>query len=194
MNIEDFTNDVGNRGEHLQYALNLAAAGHVCEFGVQNGGSLHFIADCIRPRIVHGFDSFLGLPEAWRKNAMNLTIKGAMAVKSIPIARDNARLVAGWFSATLPLWLAANPGPIGFAHIDCDLYSSAACVLTAIRSRLVAGTVIVFDELYNWDWPQNYTEWAANEWRALQELVASGVRLKPLARTTGHSAGSVVVL
>lgn len=193
MNIEDFTNAVGSRGNHLSYAVRRSVFGHVCEFGVQNGGTLHVLADYFRPRVVHGFDSFIGLPEEWRKNAFNVTPKGAMAVQSLPIVRENARLVAGWFQDTLPKWLATNNGPMGFVHIDCDLYSSASCVLTLLKSRLIAGTVIVFDELYNWGFPQNYTEWASHEWRAMQELIASGIRLRPLARTTGYSAASVVV-
>jgi hypothetical protein len=193
MNITDFTNAVGDRQAHLRYALAHAGEGMVCEFGVQRAVTLNAIADMVAPRHAWGFDSFQGLPEEWRKNAMNLTPKGAMAQKVMPIIRDNVTLVVGWFAETLPKWLKQHAGPIAFAHIDCDLYSSASCVLQNIASRLVAGSVLVFDELYNWDWPQNYTEWAKHEWRALQELLDSGIRLKPLARTTGHSAGSVIV-
>lgn len=194
MRIEDFTNAVGNRVEHLRYAISRCVDGLVCEFGVQRAITLNQIADLVKPRMVYGFDSFQGLPEEWRKSRLNVTSKGAMAQKVMPLHRDNAAIVVGWFAETLPKWLKQHAGPIAFAHIDCDLYSSSACVLTNIASRLVAGSVLVFDELYNWLHPTEYTEWERHEWRALQELLDSGVRLKPLARTTGHSAASVVVL
>ena len=35
-------------------------------------------------------------------------------------------------------------------HIDCDLYSSTRTVLTLLRGRMVPGTLLVFDELFNY--------------------------------------------
>jgi hypothetical protein len=40
--------------------------------------------------------------------------------------------------------------PIAFLHIDCDLYASTKTVFDILSDNLVSGTVIVFDELYNY--------------------------------------------
>jgi hypothetical protein len=60
--------------------------------------------------------------------------------------------VKGWFEATLPGFLAAHPEPVALLHLDCDIYSAAAFVLRQLLShgRLVAGSVIIFDELFNY--------------------------------------------
>ncbi|MDQ3475291.1 MAG: class I SAM-dependent methyltransferase, partial [Actinomycetota bacterium] len=55
---------------------------------------------------------------------------------------------------------------MAIAHIDSDLYSSAVFVLQQLRPRMVDGTVIVFDEFYN------YPGWRGHEYRAWQEFVA----------------------
>jgi hypothetical protein len=58
-------------------------------------------------------------------------------------------------------------------HVDCDLYSSTKSVLNALGAQLVPGSVIVFDEYWN------YPGWRQHEHRAFQELVASrGLRYR----------------
>ena len=52
-----------------------------------------------------------------------------------------------------------------FIHIDSDLYSSAKTVLTLLQKQIVSGTVIVFDEYFN------YPNWQQHEFRAFQEFV-----------------------
>ena len=93
---------------------------------------------------MHGFDSFQGLPEAWSAH------EGAGAYSTagrLPRGRGQRRAcIAGWFEDTLPPFLAAHPGPIRLLHIDCDLYSSTRTVLEAADARLVAGSVLVFDD------------------------------------------------
>jgi hypothetical protein len=60
---------------------------------------------------------------------------------------------------------------VAFVHVDADLYSSARTVLTLVGPRLVAGTVVVFDEYFG------YPGWREHEYRAWQEYVAeTGVR------------------
>jgi hypothetical protein len=52
--------------ELMDYALGTVALdGHYLEFGVFTGGTIRFIARRTAPRLIHGFDSFKGLPEAW---------------------------------------------------------------------------------------------------------------------------------
>jgi hypothetical protein len=82
------------------------------------------------------------------------------------IAAPNVVLHKGWFADTLPGFLVANPGPVRFAHVDCDLYSAAKAVLDHIEPRLVPEAVIVFDEYLN------YPGWERHEHLAFQEMVA----------------------
>jgi len=64
-----------------------------------------------------------------------------------PEVPANVVLHAGWFDDTLPVFLAGTPGPVRFANIDCDLYSSTRSVLTALAGRIRPGTILVFDRL-----------------------------------------------
>ena len=59
-------------------------------------------------------------------------------------------LIEGWFDKTLPDFLARERGPIGFIHVDCDIYSSTKTVLELTIPRLAPGAVIVFDEFFNY--------------------------------------------
>ena len=56
--------------------------------------------------------------------------------------------------------------PIAFVHIDCDLYSSTKTIFDLLTDRLIPGTIIVFDEYFN------YPNWENHEFKAFQELVA----------------------
>ena len=153
-----------SRIEVLDLALrHLAGDGLVCEFGVFEAESINHIADRLPHRTVYGFDSFEGLPERWRE-AFG---PGAFSTGGrLPSVRPNVRLLKGWFDATLPAFAAAHPGPAALLHIDCDLYSSTRCVLERLGGRLVPGSVIVFDEYFN------YPGWEEHEFRAFGEFAA----------------------
>src|SRR5215470_5793105 len=50
----------------IEFALSAVKIdGHYMEFGVFRGGSIRFIARHVGARVVHGFDSFEGLPAPW---------------------------------------------------------------------------------------------------------------------------------
>jgi hypothetical protein len=149
----------------LDMALSeLTIDGHILEFGVFQGGTITYIAER-RDQTIHGFDSFQGLPEKWSGGGNN-SQKGAFSMHGkLPKVPFNVRLHKGLFSDSLPKWLAENPGPIALVHIDCDIYSSTKCVFDLIQNRLVAGSIIVFDEYFN------YHNWQRHEYRAFQEMV-----------------------
>ncbi|GAA3890255.1 class I SAM-dependent methyltransferase [Saccharothrix violaceirubra] len=136
----------------LEYALSLVAAdGLALEFGVYTGTTLKIIAQALEDRGVFGFDSFEGLPEDWR----NGFPAGMFSVDGLPDV-PGAELVPGWFDDTLPGFLAEHPEPVAFLHVDCDLYSSTRTVLDLVGPRLVPGSVIVFDEYFNFPgWQQH---------------------------------------
>lgn len=149
----------------LEYALTLAPAdGMALEFGVFSGRTLGVIARARRSREVYGFDSFEGLPENWRVGFPAGTFGGDMLPAGVPRVRG-AELVPGWFDETLPRFLEEHPGPVAFLHIDADLYSSARTVLELVGPRLHTGSVIVFDEFFN------YQGWEDGEFRAWEEYV-----------------------
>jgi hypothetical protein len=150
--------------ELIDYSLGAVAIdGHYVEFGVFTGGTIRFIARRIGPRTIHGFDSFKGLPEAW--SGFNLG-RGAFDLRGrLPRVPNNVRLHRGYFEDSLPPWLQDNPGQVAFIHLDCDLYSSTKTVLGFIASRMTSGTVILFDEYFN------YANWEQHQFKAFQEFV-----------------------
>lgn len=164
-------------GETLTQALSLAPeTGMACEFGVFSGSTLKTIAAARSGREVYGFDSFQGLPEDWRANIP----AGAFRADEVPEV-DGATIVPGWFSDTLPGFLAEHPGPVAFLHLDADLYSSTKTVLDEIGDRLRPGSVVLFDEYFN------YPGWEAHEHRAWREFVErSGVEFEYLCYTSNN--------
>ena len=131
------------------------------EFGVFSGHTINHIARQV-DQTVYGFDSFEGLPERWR----DTWGAGHFKVKELPKVPQNVTLIKGWFDKTLPEFLKTHPGDVAFLHVDCDLYSSTQTILTFLAPRIKAGTVIVFDEYFN------YPGWREGEFKAFQEFVA----------------------
>jgi predicted O-methyltransferase YrrM len=143
------------------------------EFGVHTGGTLRTIAELAPAGSVYGFDSFEGLPEDWRTQFA----AGSFAVDALPDV-PGAELVVGWFDQVLPGFLAEHPEDVAFLHLDADLYSSTKTVLDALESRLRVGTVIIFDEYFN------FPEWQEHEHRAWTEFVArTGIEFEYLGFT-----------
>ena len=151
-----------NRFELLDHALQqVTVKGLYCEFGVWKGESINYIAGRVKDKI-HGFDSFEGLPEDW----ITAREKGTFAVEKLPLVPANVELHKGWFSKSLPGFSQAHPGPLAFAHLDADLYSSTRDVFQALRDRIVPVTIVVFDEYFN------YPGWRDGEFKALEEFAS----------------------
>lgn len=184
------------RFEWLRHCLNRApATGHILEFGVWLGHSIRVLAETAPSRRLHGFDSFIGLPEPWEKNESLTHDAGYLSTDGkLPDVPANVRLWQGWFSETVPQWLECTAGEIAFIHIDCDLYKSTKQVLTALDQRIVPGTVIVFDELIDFTKEQGYAEWENGEWRALHEWSEECDRaVVPIGRTDQYQVAVRVV-
>jgi tetratricopeptide (TPR) repeat protein len=150
---------VGTNTQTVVIALEAATVdGLVLEFGVYNGKSIRRIASLIN-QTVHGFDSFEGIPEAWNDEP-----KGSYSAQGqLPSVPNNVTLHPGWFIDTLPAFVAQSNEPVRFLHIDCDLYSSTKTVFEYLASRIVSGTVIVFDEFIG------YKSWQDDEFKAFIE-------------------------
>jgi hypothetical protein len=137
--------------------------GLFCEFGVYKGTTVNFISALVPDRDVHGFDSFEGLPEAWRDGYG----KSTFAIRGLPPVNRNVKLHKGWFNQTVPQFSASTRDPIAFIHMDADLYSSTRTVLEGLADRFVAGTVVQFDEFFG------YPGWRSGEYKAFIEFAAS---------------------
>lgn len=146
----------------VRYAIEqVSVPGLYLEFGVGRGKSMRWIAGTVTD-VVHGFDSFKGIPEHWNGNPI-----GSFAQKKLPKVPDNVEFHKGYFQDTLSGFLRTHPDPVAFVHIDCDLYSSTAFVFRELGQRLQPGTIILFDEYYN------YHRWQQHEFRAFKEFVAA---------------------
>ena len=148
---------------HATFELATQAAkvkGSVLEFGVRHANSTRQLA-ALAKQVVHGFDSFEGIPEDWHDEG-----KGSYSTRGvIPKVPSNIHLHAGWFDATLPKFLETNTEQARLINIDCDIYSSTKTVLDLLGSRIVKGTVIIFDEYIG------NQHWREDEYKAFQEAV-----------------------
>lgn len=147
--------------DYLKYCIEqVNAEGCWLEFGVGSGKSLSFIARNKPDSAIYGFDSFEGLPEDWTFSDTKIYTKNTYSRHGIPpqLTQKNIQLIKGLFHETLPGFCERTNKPAAFVHIDCDLYSSTKQVLDILHScsMLQRGTVILFDEFYNYQNFKNY--------------------------------------
>ena len=175
-----------NADEYLRDLVQRAPDGALLEFGVATGGTINQIARAAPGCTVHGFDSFEGLPEDWTGHNQQ---RGAFGRGGkAPRVEPTVRLHKGWFSDTIGVWKAEYPEKAGFIHVDCDIYSSTKDVLWSLRDRLQVGTVIAFDEYFN------YPNWRQHEARALAEFVAEfGITYRYIAYTAVDGAVAIEI-
>jgi hypothetical protein len=148
-----------SRARLLDIVLQNAASvpGDVFEFGVSAGDSfLTFLERC-PDRQVYGFDSWEGIPEDWWTRP-----KGTFAATPPEFKNPNGHLVKGWYDESAPRFFHDWRGHIAILHIDCDLYSSTVTVFQHALSYCGPGTVVLFDEFWNYPGFSNH-EWLA--WR-----------------------------
>ena len=172
---------VADRGAVWTEMLKIAADRKVLylEFGVYTGAATRFWSGGLRhpDSILHGFDSFEGLPDAagpWKQGQFD--VAGRMP----QIDDSRVRFFKGWFDATLPTY-APPSHDLLVLNLDADLYTSTLCVFDYIGPLIKPGTLIYFDEMNH----------VTHEPKAFAEFMQkSGRRFKPLAadRTLAHVA------
>lgn len=168
----------------LSHAVDRIAIKDGCalEFGVYEGATLRHIAKIIKQN-VHGFDSFVGLPESgggtyWGKGMFDL--QGRM-----PEVPSHVKLHKGWFEDTIPVFLNEHKEDIALLHLDPDLYSSHKTVFRLCAKRIKPGTVIVFDDFFD------FPGWENQGAKAFHEFVAEyKVEYKFLAYYGARSMGT----
>lgn len=143
------------------------------EFGVWRGESLRGIAKRLHNpnSLLHGFDSFEGLPERWNSEPVGKFSLGG----AIPQIEDKrVTLHKGWFQETVPEFEFPSHEVL-VINFDADLYSSTAYVLNWVRNRLAPGSYLYFDEFCD----RNH------EFRAFDEFLESTkMRFTLLAATS----------
>ena len=127
-----------------------------------------------------------GLPEDW----FGMYRKGAFdTAGKLPRVRSNVTLHKGWFADTLPNFVKDHNEKIAFVHVDCDLYSSTKTIFEFLADTIGPGTVILFDEYFN------YPGWREHEYKAFQEFVASrSLQYRYVAYNTSQWNASVQIV
>ncbi len=138
-----------DRREQL-FALAAAELAHrkvlYLEFGVWRGDSMRIWAGLLpRDAVLHGFDSFEGLPEPFTHSAR----KGTFAThgQAPQINDPRVSFFTGWFEQTLPAYRPPDHDAL-IISMDADLYSSTIFVLRSVREWIRPGTFIYFDEFH----------------------------------------------
>lgn len=151
-----------HRDQLLAFALDsVTLDGQWLEFGVADGGSISWTAQRHPNQTIHGFDSFEGIPEKWAFNVQFAYDRGGV----LPDVPSNVVLHKGWFDATVPPFFEQNRQPIAFMHVDCDIYSSTKCIFDHSWDLMRPGTIIQFDEYWN------YAGWENHEHKAFLEMI-----------------------
>ena len=166
----------------LQHKELVPPTGLILEFGVFRGESIRAIGNAFPTRRVDGFDAFRGLPERWQdedgKRLPYFIKAGAFSLRgrqpiNLPV---NVHLWKGWFNQTLEEYLDLYRDKVALVHIDCDIFSSTLEVLKRLASRLRPGTIVLFDELINYD------GWKRHEVKAARMVFSEHrICLEPLA-------------
>jgi len=157
-----------------------AAARRVCdrqvlylEFGVFEGASMRYWSGRLKhpAAMLHGFDSFQGLPEDFDVDGP--LSKGTFCTEGkIPVIDDpRVKFFKGWFDEVLPTYTVPEHEVL-VINLDADLYSSTIYVLRHLRPWIRAGTFLYFDDLSR---PEH-------EPRAFDEFMKeSGLKFSPVS-------------
>jgi len=182
---------------NLEHAIHqCGSTGLFCEFGVRDLRSFKAIRQLLHSdeTILHGFDTFEGLPEPWELK--KTYAKGILKAKCVPESTHTERFYKGLFSERIPDLLSAHGDDIAFCHVDGDLYSSCNDVLYGLDERIVPGTILVFDELHAFesaDLGKWHNLWN-HECRSLMEWCSNNNRkVEMFSRTDWTQASFVVV-
>jgi O-methyltransferase len=134
------------------------------------------------------FDSFEGLPKLRPDEGPSLEFEEGKFTYGLADLQRNLSsngidlskvvLVPGWFEQTCTAETRENyrMRAASIVHIDCDLYESAKLALKFVEPLMVDGTVLIFDDWYNFRGnpyrgeQRAFTEWvrATREWNFSQ--------------------------
>jgi hypothetical protein len=154
------------------------------EFGVSSGSTFRIIAEGTTKK-VYGFDCWEGLPEEWLNSEGNPRhAKGDFKSDRPTNLPENCILIDGLFEDSIPTFIETHKEPIALIHIDCDLYSSTKTIFDNFKDQFQSGTIIIFDELIDYD------GWELHEYKAFNEFLdETGYKWECLGRHGPHRVG-----
>lgn len=131
--------------------------GDFIEFGIFQGAWITRLFEMtekagLSERKIWGFDSFQGLSTpsqhdiSFWEEGMYACPKDKVAQNIKLSERPRIKLVEGFFADSLSRDEACSVEKVAFARIDCDIYEPAKECLDFLGSRLVDGSILVFDD------------------------------------------------
>ena len=120
------------------------------EFGVKYGTSMKYWSDQLKNKesVLHGFDSFEGLPESWDSY---IYLKGHLTNNGVIPKFDDKRITffKGWFNDVLPSYSLPDTSTFDKVVImlDADLYSSTSYVLNHFKDDIKKDFLLFFDDM-----------------------------------------------
>ena len=188
-----FDNQMRERGM-ISHAFEFKAingvAGDYFEFGLWRGKTFGY---ALRARERYrqnsmqlwGFDSFQGLPaiddskdNIWREGDFACSEPELRKIlKRKGFSDDKYELVPGFYEETLcdGLHRRLDGRTAAIVYIDCDLYRSTSLVLSFMERYFVNGTILCFDDFYNYKAVANQ-----GEQRALREFMDTRPEIRML--------------
>ena len=135
--------------QHLRYALSKVTTENLfLEFGVRDRKTFNVIKEYAN--VVHGFDSWTGMPWPWQLTRLVEPEKTGphLAAKTIPETDDTQIFWSGLFEDTLPKFIKKYDNPISVLHIDSNYYRSATQVLSLLDTNITKDTIIVIGQCH----------------------------------------------
>lgn len=122
--------------------------GDIAEVGVYRGGTLRLLASLSPHKIVHGFDTFCGMPQvdAAKDNHHkegNFSETSYENVKNFLKDVPNIVLYKGIFPHTTANIIDID---FSFVHIDADIYPSVLAACNFFYPRMSPGGIIISDD------------------------------------------------
>lgn len=160
--------------------------GDFAEFGVFKAGSAAVIGAAMQhqgsKRSLHLFDSWIGFPETSSHDPDRLGAGMLATPKDEAVALldgagvlDRCVFHDGFFEETL----SQLTEPIGFAHVDCDLYGGTVQVLQHLFPLMTPGATIIVDD---------YSERFSGVITAVHEVLPDGWSIRVLGGVPDASA------
>ena len=138
--------------------------GDIIECGVYRAGITLVMADTLRSsgssKIIHGFDSFEGMPEALNQDALPtgqiVYHQGVLSTTSLVMVMEKMKVFGhqdrvvfhkGFFQDTMPGAISAD-SRFSFVLIDCDQYAGTKFCLEFLYEKVNPGGMILIDDYF----------------------------------------------
>jgi len=180
----------------LRYALDCVTIkdGFYIESGTKSGMAINFMAGLLPSRRIFGFTSISGAPVRWDRPDIQFPA-GTFALKDqnnpvLPLLK-NVTVYQNDYKTSLPIFKKEimMGSPVAFLHMDTEAYEPTRDTLDELGDAIVPGTIIVFDEFYNYPNAKNH------EFKALYEFLKKrGLSVNYIGYNQMHEQVAVKVI